>query len=224
MTRADLEKMAGIWRTDYPEQQWLEDKTFKLTVNLEGFSAEASPQSTRLLSRSPDGKRVAQVSPLLIAVNQLNPYPGWSPFFRDAILHRVGEVRSEIPFDRVRAIKLRYIDRLPIPENPINWERWFTFQIPVPPGFPTTGADAGLSVRQTLPGDLKVEMNLQTLQRDPGVTVIMLDNTVGLESEIEIVELGAKLDAVHGPHPEIFDALLTPEAQSLFGAYDIQIP
>jgi len=221
LTASQLLQIGELWKADYPNQQTVEEKNLELQVNLGNATVKTNPLGTRLIARSSDGTRIAQHSMRFLAVNQLKPYPGWSESFRANILSRIQDSVELFHFEKVRAVNLRYIDRLDFPQRPLIWSEWLTIGLPVPDCIPVAGGNFQFHYQQTLDNGLNVFTNLTTLPpENPDLTSIILDATVVWQGSTPLEKCEELLDSVHAPHPKLFDQMLSEKTQALLGGYE----
>lgn len=72
-----------------------------------------------------DDKAVVQVSPNLLSVNRLAPYPGWEEFL-PLVKRSLNEYKEIAEPSGIQQITVRYINRINF-ENPIQLEEFFDF-------------------------------------------------------------------------------------------------
>lgn len=224
LTAEQVALMEPVWKPSLPNVQTNEEKGVEVLVGLNGVETKTLTHGQRLVARAEDGSRLAQLSGRFLAVNQLKPYPGWSGGFRDHIHARLNEVCAHLPIKRVSRINLRYIDRLDLPEVPLQWRKWFTFKLPLPASIPATGGMAQFHYEQELPGGLRLVLHLVSMAPVmEGHTSVIMDCTISWHGSASVKECPELLEQVHEPHPRIFDDCLTPRSRKLFGAYDVQL-
>jgi uncharacterized protein (TIGR04255 family) len=221
-TPEQIAKLEPVWKSSLPQIHINEEKGMTLLVGPDGVNVQQQTQGKRLVARSEDGTRLAQLSSQFLAVNQLKPYPGWSENFRDEIHLRLKEVTSHLPVDSVNQINLRYIDRLDFPQVPLQWSEWFTFCLPVPSSIPSAGGTAQFHLEQMLPEGLALSLHLVSVPPTAeGHTSVIYDNAIVWRGTAPLTECANLLERVHEPHPRIFDDFLTRKSQELFEAYDV---
>jgi len=113
----------GRIRDTYPVRQ--EKTLLNLSIQTPGAAPqELRPGLERLQFFSEDRSRLVQVGPNLLAVNQLQGYPGWDGF-REVVLNRLDDYSAEAHPTGLQSVAIRYIDRVVIPGNGINLPEYF---------------------------------------------------------------------------------------------------
>ena len=199
-----------------------DEKGVQFQIGINGVEVKDQTNGKRLVARSEDGTRLAQLSNKFLAVNQLKPYPGWKESFREAIHLRLKDVSDHLPIKRVKEINLRYIDQLDFPQVPLNWNDWFTFNLTVPKVIPSIGGKCQFQFEQELEGGLLVVFRFTAV--DPvkaDYSSVLLDTTVFWRGSASLEECADILERVHRPQSSIFDESLTERSRDLFGAYSV---
>jgi uncharacterized protein (TIGR04255 family) len=149
-------------------------------------------------------------------VNRVAPYLGWEESFRDTILERFKEVQSVFPFETIKRIGLRYVNRIDFPERPLRWEEWFALTLPVPTILQPL-AHFQAHFRSVLGPNMPCSINLGTLPLPtPGLTSIILDIDVTWTEESPVDAVAEGLERVHRPHRQLFEAYLLDRTRNLF--------
>jgi uncharacterized protein (TIGR04255 family) len=212
-----IEQLRDRWRADYPNQTINEEKNVHLQMGAEGVRIDESKQGERLICRTSDGTRLAQLSGRFIAINQLMPYPGWEEGFRDTILSRVEDVESELGSMPIRRTGLRYINRIEIPEKPLIWEKWFNFALPFPKLEKSLLANFQMHFEQLLPDQCKLLVNCVSLPQTNEASFVILDLDVIWEGQpVKSAQLPDLLERVHAPHRLAFEAYITDKLRERF--------
>jgi uncharacterized protein (TIGR04255 family) len=86
-------------------------------------------QRVRFLQPADKGKASVQVGlePPLLAVNCLPPYPGWEGF-RPKIQLALTALTETVDLKTLHRIGLRYVNRIEIPEERVDLDRYFEFR------------------------------------------------------------------------------------------------
>lgn len=108
----------------YREQRMIQE--VGLTQRPEGLLQEIRT-TERILFFAEDRKSFVQLSPHLLAINCLRPYPGWSGF-KPMIEKAFGKLKEIIEVRGLQRIGLRYINRVEIPGKEIHLEDYFEFR------------------------------------------------------------------------------------------------
>lgn len=184
---------------------------------MQGASVVEGNQGHKLICRSEDQLRLVQLSGRLLAVNQLRPYMGWEEGFRDTILARWHEVKEMLRVGKVARIGLRYINRIEILQNPLKWEDWFHFSLPLPASMQQAEGKFHMVFQQPLDGGLNCTVNIAKDQAAPqGATWVILDFNVILEASIPADDLPHHLERIHGPHSLAFEAYVRDSLRQQF--------
>ncbi len=221
-TSEQIALLEPVWKPSYPLIQTNEEKGVQFQIGINGVEVKDQTSGKRLVARSEDGTRLAQLSNGFLAVNQLKPYPGWKESFRAAIHLRLKDVSDHLPIKGVKEINLRYIDRLDFPQVPLKWPDWFSFNLPVPTVIPSIGGKFQFQFERELEGGLVVVFRFAAV--DPvkaDCSSVMLDTTVFWKGSASLEECTDILERVHKPQSSIFDESLTDQSRDLFGAYSV---
>src|SRR6266480_439166 len=158
-----IERLKTRWAGEYPNQTMNEEKGVHLQMGAEGVRIDENVLGKRLICRTKDGNRLVQLSGRFLAVNQLRPYPGWEEGYRNTILARLSDVESELGTMPIRRTGLRYINRIEVPENPVNWENWFNFALPFPKLEKSLLSNFQMHFEQILPDDERLVVHCVSL-------------------------------------------------------------
>ena len=101
------------FQSNYPVFEQKQIRGFRAVLGPQGFNFSEKPNAIpRAVFKSKDGNLLRQVSPGMIAINELSKYRGWSFFSAD--IEDAWKVASEvIPSKEVVKMGLRYINRIP---------------------------------------------------------------------------------------------------------------
>jgi uncharacterized protein (TIGR04255 family) len=218
LSLSKIEKLKGLWLTEYPDQNVTEEKNLQFQVDPKGMHFEEMKVGHRLICKSGDGSRLVQLSGRFLAVNQLKPYPGWEEGFRDTILARSKDLESTIgPMPLGRA-GLRYINRIEIPDRPLIWENWFNFSLPVPKVDNSHLEGFQMHFERSLPESRRLIVNCLTAQQpgQSGTTVILDLDCVWQGEPVEHSNIPAILERVHASHRLVFESYLTDKLRKIF--------
>jgi len=217
LTPNKLEQLKPRWAAEYPNQSINEEKGVHLQMGAEGVRIDENMLGKRLICRTKDGTRLAQLSGRFLAVNQLQPYPGWEERYRDTILARLSDVESELGAMPIRRTGLRYINRIELPENPVKWENWFNFALPFPKLEKSLLSNFQMHFEQILPDEQKLVVHCVSLPQSGDLSFVILDLDVIWEGQpISSAELPRLLERVHGPHRLAFEAYITDKLRERF--------
>lgn len=217
LSREMIEMLMPVWKDGYPEQNVVEEKQVQLHMDMKGMRATEGNRGHKLICRSADQLRLVQLASSFLAVNQLRPYQGWEEGFRDVILARWKNLQEVCPMEQVSRIGLRYINRIEIPQHPLQWEEWFNFPLPLPGNLRHPSGHFHLLFQQPLSEGMRSIINIASAQPAPtGCTWVMLDLDVVLEAPIPAADLPRELERVHGPHSLAFEEYVSDKLRELF--------
>jgi uncharacterized protein (TIGR04255 family) len=148
-----------LWQLYYPQQNMVDEKQVEFRMDMQGASVVEGQVGQKLICRSGDQLRLVQLSNRFLAVNQLRPYMGWEEGFRDLILARWDEVRETLGVEQIARIGLRYINRIEIPQQPLEWEEWFNFCLPLPQSFRHPSGQFHLVFHQAMTDGMRSVIN-----------------------------------------------------------------
>lgn len=217
LDQAQLGRIKPLWQTEYPNQQMVTQQTVELRLSVEKVDTQSRQVGHKLITRSEDGKNLAQLGSKFMAVNRLNPYLGWEESFRGTIESRVREVVQVYGFDRIERIGLRYINKIDFPENPLRWSDWLAIALPVPGTLGQAGGSFQFHFEQTLAPNIQGIINFLSLPAPPGSgTSVILDIDVIWGGDEPCGQVCAVLDTVHKPHHDLFESYLLDRTRELF--------
>src|SRR5258707_337474 len=113
----DPAKIRPMWQTTYPNQEVVSERNFEFLISMDKADAKSTEVGQRLMTRSEDGRGLAQLGPRFMAINRLSPYAGWEESFRGTILSRLKEVKEAYSLEDVERIGLRYINKIDFPQK-----------------------------------------------------------------------------------------------------------
>ena len=216
LDKAMQETMQTRWLALYPQQNIVAERQLQLHLTVDKMESSQKEIGHKLITRSADGKNLAQLGPTFMAVNQLNPYRGWEESFRDLILERFAEVQSAFSLETIERVGLRYINKIELPQRPARWSEWLAVVPPVPEALREAGGDFQCIHRQTLGDSLECRINFCTVLAPPERTAVLLDIDVFWQGEMGVGDVAAGLEKVHGPHRDLFEAYLLDKTRALF--------
>ncbi len=209
--------MKTIWEADFPIQEFVENKTVKHHIDMEEVRSEVITLGHKLICRSVDKKKLVQLAGSFVTVNHLAKYPGWNEGFRDLILEQTQKVFNYFKIDTVTQIGLRYIDRINIPQCPLNWQDWFETQLGLPKPFQRPGAKIQFNFQNSLAKDLFANLTVVSVEpSSEGMSSVILDLDILSKKPLKVSEVPAELERVHKPHRLAFEAILKDNTRALF--------
>ncbi len=212
-----ISRIQPRWRHLYPAQEIVAERTVQFHLSVDRMQTDSRETGHKLIARSEDKQKLAQLGPAFLVVNRLRRYVGWEEEFRDTILERFGEVQAEYGIHSVQRIGLRYINKIDLPEATPRWGDWFKIPLPVPSHLGVQGGVFQTHFRQSLTEETECILNFGTLAPPPqNLAPVMLDIDVVWRGQITASEVASKLEAVHDPHRELFEAYLLDSTRKLF--------
>lgn len=213
-----IEQLRVPWGLMYPDQKISEEKNVEMQMAPDGVQVTQRDLGRRLICRSADGVQLVQLSGRFIAVNQLRPYGGWEEVFRDTILSRFEELHSRLGPFLIERTNLRYINRIDVPEHPLNWETWFNFSLPSPEIAGSAQKGFQMHFERMLPDERTLAVNCLTVPSPhPGMSSVILDLEVGWHGDpVASNQLPKLLDHVHAPHRLAFESYINDNLRQRF--------
>ncbi len=171
----------------------------------------------RTVFRNPTANRLVQLSPGMLAVNQLRPYSDYASFRRE-IEARLTDYRAVADIMRLTRVGLRYINLLTVPDGQ-TLESVLHLGFKVPGGL--TAKPDPYFVRLELPYEshrdrliLIVAKSGDDLQREE--VMLDLDYVIVKPEQIEQGELLRWVDAAHETIEDVFHTCVTQQALASF--------
>jgi uncharacterized protein (TIGR04255 family) len=212
--------MYGEIQKEFPhvEQRTLQD------INLpEDTSGKGTRINTITLARflSEDKKRLIQVGPRILSINQLKPYGTW-PEFKSLIEYALNTLSQKVVLNSVQRIGLRYVNRIEIPEKTVNIEDYFKFRPFLGErlhGYPYTSFMVGCIF--PLYGDrdtCKVELtNGVPETSDASAFMLDIDYSLIKPQDIAANQSLEWVESAHGKVEDFFEGCISDSLRDLFG-------
>ena len=191
-------------------------KNVRLTFSMKEVRAEENELGNKIIARSDDGRRLAQLAPNFLAVNCLQPYHGWEEEFRGRILDRFNECHSLFGFRGLQRVGLRYINLIIIPDPAPVWTEWFSVPLPIPAAMPADGGKFRFNYHAPLSEQIECLLNFGVQNVTGSETYVLLDIDVIWTGKEDVGLLRSLLERVHDPHREIFEGYLLDKTRDLF--------
>lgn len=171
-----------------------------------------------------DETALVQVAVNTLTVNQLQPYPGWETL-RLTIQEVLGEYTLVIPSMAVQRIGLRYINRIPAPEMPLNLEQYFDFYPHIGAALPDMHTEFFMTL--AFPQNLGRDKMRVSLSAEPPSEVE--ENFINLDIDYFLdvpgaVPIGSEMDWTEQAHSAVkstFEGAIKPELRTTFGAEEV---
>jgi uncharacterized protein (TIGR04255 family) len=182
---------------------------FPQRETMSGLSGEEPVPSAKAKFRRADGSALLQVSPKLLAINQLRPYAAW-PQFKQTILEAYAIYRELARPAGLARLGLRYINQIEIPETKIEIGRYLR-------GCPEGYHKLFLSTEFPFAAEREnLAMILAHVPHDEGEFLrFYLDLDYGA-FPTATEEIAAVLERAHDRIEQIFETTLTDETRRLF--------
>jgi uncharacterized protein (TIGR04255 family) len=177
---------------------------------MNGLSGEDPAPDAKTKFRRADGSALLQVSPKLLAINQLRPYPTW-PQLKKTILEAYAIYRELAQPSGLMRLGLRYINQIEIPETKIEIGRYLR-------GCPEGYHKLFLSTEFPFAAEREnLAMIFAHVPHNEGDFLrFYLDLDYG-SFPMATEEFGPVLERAHDRLEQIFEASLTDETRRLFG-------
>lgn len=207
-------------KDDYPRQEQLRNIGLEMNFTQQSVQAKQLNQGNMMRFSKEDNSQLVQISEGLLTVNKLKPYLGYEAFKENvqSVLHPYLEAAKPKYSER---IGMRYIDRIQIPEEDFELNKYFNFSLNFAnKDFSTI---TGISFRVQLMPKHKEHQLLVTLNSVPssveGKSEFILDmyDTFILHKEIDENSILTVLDNAHENIEHVFEAVITDSSRNLFG-------
>ena len=121
-------------KSEFPdkEQQMMVGVEFQI-ANGNLSQARPAPSLPKMIFRSSDKASLVQVGAELFAVNKLPIYSGW-PIFRESVIKNAKIYREITPSKKLKALTLRYINRVKVPTTSFDLDDYFNLVPKIPLG------------------------------------------------------------------------------------------
>lgn len=199
------------WNPAVPDLFYEKVQTqFQQREEINGSNGDEPAPSAKTKFRRADGSALLQVSPKLLAINQLRPYPTW-PQFKKTLLEAYAIYRELAQPSGLTRLGLRYINQIEIPGTIIEIGRFLR-------GCPAGYHKLFLSTEFPFAAEGEnLAMILAHAPHDEGEFLrFYLDLDYGA-FPITAEEIDAALERAHERIEQIFEASLTDETRHLFG-------
>lgn len=217
LSKEEIERIQSVWKPEYPIQQMVAEQSIEVHLALDKVDTKSTPGGNKLITRSADGKNLAQLGSNFLAINRLNPYVGWEESFRSTILARMEEVQSVYTLEEIHRVGLRYINKIDFPEANLRWADWFVMAIPVPGGLGERGGNFQFHFEQQLDSNVRAVINFLSLPTTPDSgTSVILDIDVFCHAKQNINTIRTVLEEIHEPHHMLFEGYLLDKTRELF--------
>lgn len=195
-------------------QQHLVDVEVTFSQETAKPNVSRAPGMMQLLTE--DGSAMVQLGPNLLAINQLQRYPGWDSF-RTLILTQFDNYLDVAAPSSLVRLGLRYINRVEVPEHQVDLDKYFTVYPPVPPGGPQVYKRFLQQVELEASEDDTLKLSFGSVEGSP-VSTFVLDLDFYRLGEWPIEAARDWIDLAHERVEQSFFACFTDAAhEDLFG-------
>ena len=217
-TEADLRRAVRDLGSDYPRAEEL--TKFEFTFG-PGVDPEPQKSFDGMQALSDSGDVVIVLKPMELAVSNLAPYKGWDAFSARAWGIYQG-VKDKIGRRRVSRIALRYVNRIDVPGDDVNFARYLKIAAPM------VGIVEPHQFSGTLSGMFHEAKILVNYGNTPSPLVkhssFLLDIDLSLDQDLPQRDdaLRAQFERLRIGKNKVFEQTVTDEARRLFlGGRDV---
>ena len=193
---------------------------FDIGIQPKGGGIEQKVEmSQRMQFFRSDKSALIQISPDLLTINHLKPYPAWE-IFKPLILQNLKiyqEIANPKAFKRIR---LRYINKIEFDKSPIELTDYFNYYPFIPTNLPQT--HGAFNVRIEIPYEGERDYLLLTLastiSEKPEVLSLLLDldYIMVIPECIALDQVADWIEKAHTTVENAFEACITDKCRSLF--------
>ncbi len=215
-----LRRLSEATQDRFPQIDPIYEAMGKMQVK-PGISASASAHQSQSGFRaiSSDVKNVCQRQLTGFTLGRLAPYESWEPF-QDLARELWDQYRSALGCDVVTRIAVRYVNRIDIPESPVELKQYFRTSPEVSPDLPQVMEGFFMQIRlpQTDIDSMAVLNQTIVPSERANCTSVVLDIDLFRDHELPGDEnsLWHCFQVLHDRKNEIFEACITDAARELF--------
>jgi uncharacterized protein (TIGR04255 family) len=170
-------------------------------------------QDAKTKFRRADGSALLQVSPKLLAINQLRPYPAWSPF-KQMILEAYSLYREIAHPASTTRLGLRYINQIEIPGTKVEIRN---FLHGCPEGYHKLFLSTEFPFEAENENLVMILAHVPHQEGDFSRFYLDLDYGAFPNTAMEQEAIASILERAHDRIEQIFETSLTDETRHLFG-------
>lgn len=207
-------------KEDFPVKRHAPTVEFEFQANAAEISHRAKGGPGKMQFVRADETALVQVGPHMLAINHLRPYPHWRHF--KPIIFSIFDVYRRVANPSgFKRVGLRYVNRIVIPESPLELSTYFNFG----PRLPDTLSSRFMSsvfLRVDLLDEPDLGHLLLTLGTAPVVDeessafILDLDFVTVLPETIGPENVGDWIERAHGSIEIAFEACLTDNLRQIF--------
>lgn len=205
---------------EFPLKKNIPTLSLELRPTPSGVEQKVGPATPRTHFFSKDEKRVIQLAPNLLVVNQLKPYTSWDKF-KPMILDAFRVYDEVAQPDAIQRVGLRYINSVEFKAEPVELEQYFNFYPHLAPGLPQSHGPFACRVEIPYSGE-KDQLIVTLASTEPGtpdVIPIALDLYYVLVNPEGFAKTSLPdwIENAHSVVETAFEACTTDKCKDLFG-------
>lgn len=221
VTLEDLKQLHDSIRTDYPTGVGMNLIQGRIQFGPESSSTtETGTRQVGYRFASDDKKQIFSAHLDGFNFSRLHPYERWETF-RDEARRLWNLYRKAASIKSVNRVSVRYVNRIDIPERPLDLRHFFRTYPEVSDAM-TYNAFAGMFMQLVIP-QVDIHSVAQLTQAliepaDPHLHSVILDIDLFREDAVPSSddEIWSLFDVLRARKNEIFEACITPKAEVLF--------
>lgn len=208
-------------RGSYPDREQVSAFEGQIALGPEGVSQHLRPIPRSQLWRS-DRRAVVQLSPNLLTVNHLRPYPTWEEFRPEVERALAAYVEVASP-PAVNSVNLQYINEIVIPEPRIEMADYFRLYPQLDGPLPQEHGTFLLTVELHFEGgadSLRVQLSTLPAEGAPANQRFLLVLRYSPASTTKLGDVLAVLDVAHAHVEDTFEGCITDRLRAIFQEVD----
>jgi uncharacterized protein (TIGR04255 family) len=209
-----------VLRPGYPTMEPRQFMEWAATVSLDGITQQLAPPQLRMVYRHGERPHLVQLSPGILTVNEIEPYPGWETCSRD--VESAWELVAGIVQPRaVNRLGLRYINRIPRQRPDDRVGEWLAQSDYFPARLLTSptrflsrfesSPEPGLRLIVTV-GDA-LAPGTETIEADGRDVILDIDAILEAPLSVEWAPLSAEIERLHELVWGVFESSIGPKLQ-----------
>lgn len=206
-------------KNEYPEQEQLRNIGLEMNFNQGSVQAKQINRAEMMRFSKEDNSQLIQISQNLLTVNKLKPYLGYESFKENVenILHSYLALAKPRYSER---IGMRYIDRIQIPEESFELNKYFNFSLNFANEEFSTINGISFTVQLTpkhKDHQLFVTLNsVVSSEEEKSEFILDTYDKLILQKEVDENYILSALDEAHENIQYIFESVITDSARELF--------
>lgn len=205
-------------KRNFPTKQ--KQVNFGIEIKQDNQSVEYKqmPATERMQFLNESKVALVQLSPDILTINHLKPYPNWEKF-KPSIIDTLKQYCDVVNPKGLKRIGLRYINKIDIKEEKVFLENYFNFFPKLPDTLPKQHGNFNIRIEFSYEKD-KLLLTFGTIvsgQADVVSFIFDLDYNVNIPTEIKFENIDSWLDKAHKNIEDTFEACITDKCKMLFG-------